>query len=177
MCSSASLRRPTYSVLQSVRKGLPPRAFTLSATALAKFGRRKERFPGSPKCSLIATNLFSKSISPMPAAIHQLVQLFQQAGAYLAAHVGKIHFRNAHGRNLLAWRRACPRIVSGRPVPETPGQSQSLVRLFQIFYGKTGWDARTRQSALRREMVRGGRTCCSAPAWKAMPAAATTSII
>ena len=67
-CSSASLRRPTYRVLQSVRKGLPPSARTRSATVLAKLGRRKERFPGSPKCSLIAANLFSKSICSMPAA-------------------------------------------------------------------------------------------------------------
>ena len=67
MWSRAFFRPPTYRVLQSVRKGLPPRSFTKSATVLAQLGRRKARLPGSPKCSLMAVNLPSKSIWPIPA--------------------------------------------------------------------------------------------------------------
>ena len=66
-CSRACLRRPTYRVLQSVRKGRPPREVTLSATTLAKLGRRKDRLPGSPKWILMATNLLSMSMLSMPA--------------------------------------------------------------------------------------------------------------
>ena len=67
MCSSAFFRLPTYSVLQSVRKGLPPSSLTTSATARAQLGRRKLRLPSSPKWILMATNLLSKSIWSMPA--------------------------------------------------------------------------------------------------------------
>ena len=38
MCSSAFLRWPTYSVLQSVRKGRPPWSVMRSTTVFAKFG-------------------------------------------------------------------------------------------------------------------------------------------
>ena len=68
MCSSACLRLPGYSVLQSVRNGRPPCSFTRSATHFAYCGRRYARLPSSPKCILIATNLFSMSMSLMPAA-------------------------------------------------------------------------------------------------------------
>ena len=69
MWSRAFFRPPMYRVLQSVRKGLPPWLFTRSATARAQLGRRYARFPGSPKCILMATYLPSISMSPKPAVI------------------------------------------------------------------------------------------------------------
>ena len=68
MCSSACLRLPGYSVLQSVRNGRPPCSLQMSATHFAYCGRRYARLPSSPKCILMATNLFSMSMSLMPAA-------------------------------------------------------------------------------------------------------------
>ena len=96
------------------------------------------KIPGFAEMQLDRHELVFKINLSDACGDHQLVQLFQQAGAYLAAHVGKIHFRNAHGRNLLAWRRACPRIVSGRPVPETPDSRNHWSDYFRYFTARPG---------------------------------------
>ena len=62
--------------MQSVRKGSPPRSFMYAARALAYCGLRYARFPISPKCILMATNLWSKSIVPRPALSIRRVSFF-----------------------------------------------------------------------------------------------------
>lgn len=52
MCSSASLRRPTYSVLQSVRKGLPPRSLHPVGHRLGEVRPQEGKIPGFAEMQL-----------------------------------------------------------------------------------------------------------------------------